>query len=257
MFHEAARRTRGRPVAAHCEPRRRAGTRRVAAALRTARRGDLRPRQLRSCCDLRPLPDRDAHGPARFIRRALGQLGLRRRERTSNRSCSSRSPSPARARTCSPPRRRRGPRARSSSRSSTSTDSPLASAASCTIPLRAGPETSVAATKSYIATLAALAQLVAKLDAGRGAPRRPGCRTGCARARLGARLERGDRAASTGHQPVRRCARARPRHCPGGGAQVQGNLRPARRGLQLRRAAPRPGGDGRPRIPGARVRAAR
>ena len=40
------------------------------------------------------------------------------------------------------------------------TDSPLASAASCTIPLRAGPETSIAATKSYIATLAALAQLV-------------------------------------------------------------------------------------------------
>jgi glucosamine--fructose-6-phosphate aminotransferase (isomerizing) len=40
------------------------------------------------------------------------------------------------------------------------TDSPLASVASCTIPLCAGPETSIAATKSYIASLAAMAQLV-------------------------------------------------------------------------------------------------
>ncbi len=40
------------------------------------------------------------------------------------------------------------------------TDSPLASAASRTIPLRAGPETGIAATKSFIATLAAIAQLV-------------------------------------------------------------------------------------------------
>lgn len=40
-------------------------------------------------------------------------------------------------------------------------DSPLGAAAHHTIPLRAGAETSVAATKSYIATLAAIAQLVA------------------------------------------------------------------------------------------------
>jgi glucosamine--fructose-6-phosphate aminotransferase (isomerizing) len=39
-------------------------------------------------------------------------------------------------------------------------DSPLAAVSSRTIPLRAGPETSVAATKTYIATLAAIAQLV-------------------------------------------------------------------------------------------------
>jgi glucosamine--fructose-6-phosphate aminotransferase (isomerizing) len=39
-------------------------------------------------------------------------------------------------------------------------DSPLAAVASRTIPLRAGPEKSIAATKSYIATLAAIAQLV-------------------------------------------------------------------------------------------------
>jgi glutamine---fructose-6-phosphate transaminase (isomerizing) len=42
------------------------------------------------------------------------------------------------------------------------TASPLASMADVTVPLRAGPETSVAATKSYICTLAALAQLAAK-----------------------------------------------------------------------------------------------
>jgi len=41
------------------------------------------------------------------------------------------------------------------------TDSPLAKLADDCIPLHAGPETSVAATKSYIATLTALAQLVA------------------------------------------------------------------------------------------------
>jgi glucosamine--fructose-6-phosphate aminotransferase (isomerizing) len=39
--------------------------------------------------------------------------------------------------------------------------SPLSVAAHHTVPLRAGPETSVAATKSYIASLAAIAQLVA------------------------------------------------------------------------------------------------
>src|SRR6185369_16747812 len=38
---------------------------------------------------------------------------------------------------------------------------PLVSAADHVIPLRAGPELSVAATKSYLATLAALARLVA------------------------------------------------------------------------------------------------
>jgi glutamine---fructose-6-phosphate transaminase (isomerizing) len=42
-----------------------------------------------------------------------------------------------------------------------SADAPLVSAADHVIALRAGPETSIAATKSYLATLAALAQLVA------------------------------------------------------------------------------------------------
>jgi glucosamine--fructose-6-phosphate aminotransferase (isomerizing) len=42
-----------------------------------------------------------------------------------------------------------------------SADSPLVAAADLVVELRAGPETSVAATKSYIATLAAIARLVA------------------------------------------------------------------------------------------------
>jgi glutamine---fructose-6-phosphate transaminase (isomerizing) len=44
------------------------------------------------------------------------------------------------------------------------TTSPLAQMAEFVVPLHAGPETSVAATKSYIATLAALSQLVAAWD---------------------------------------------------------------------------------------------
>ncbi|HEY9131393.1 MAG TPA: SIS domain-containing protein [Dyella sp.] len=40
-------------------------------------------------------------------------------------------------------------------------DSPLAELADCVVPLRAGPERSVAATKSYLATLAAILQLTA------------------------------------------------------------------------------------------------
>ncbi len=41
-------------------------------------------------------------------------------------------------------------------------DSPLAAMADSVLPLRAGPETSVAATKSYLATLAAIVHLVAR-----------------------------------------------------------------------------------------------
>ncbi len=43
------------------------------------------------------------------------------------------------------------------------TDSPVAVAADAVLPLHAGPEESIAATKSYIASLAAIAQLVAQL----------------------------------------------------------------------------------------------
>ena len=74
--------------------------------------------------------------------------------------------------------------------------SPLAQLADDLIPLRAGPERSVAATKSYIASLAAIVQLVAEWT--RRCRARGGAARGAraARARLGARLERGRDAAS-------------------------------------------------------------
>ena len=65
-------------------------------------------------------------------------------------------------------------------------DSPLARAAAHFLPQHAGPEQSVAATKSVIATLAASARLVATWRPGRGAARTPwrACRTGSRRARV-------------------------------------------------------------------------
>ena len=76
--------------------------------------------------------------------------------------------------------------ARSPSRSRTTPDSDLAVAAEATIALGAGPELAVAATKTYVNTLGALALLAghiagrgAEIEAGiRGAPRQR-CRTPC------------------------------------------------------------------------------
>ena len=136
-------------------------------------------------------------------------------------------------------------------------ESPLARAASHSIPLRAGLESSVAATKSYIASLTAIVQLVGSWTqddelraALEGAPEQLA-------QRVATGLERGDRAPAISQQSVRRRPRARSRCCPGGRTQAQGNLRPARRGIQLGGTAPRPGRTGRPGIPGARVRATR
>ena len=75
-------------------------------------------------------------------------------------------------------------------------DSPLARIAHHAVPLRAGDETSVAATKSYIASLAAIVHLVASWTEDRELH---GCaRAGArpARSRLAARLERRDRRTS-------------------------------------------------------------
>src|SRR5690606_205403 len=58
-------------------------------------------------------------------------------------------------------------------------------------------------------------------------------------------------------QPVRPRPRPGPGRRPGGGAQVQGNLRPACRSLQFGRGAARSDGPGRPRLPGTGLRPAR
>ena len=125
-------------------------------------------------------------------------------------------------------------------------DSPLAELADTVLPLCAGPEKSVAATKSYLASLAAILQL--------GAAWHGDAALVATLAGLPAALRHrwiGGRA-----QPVR----ARPRPRSGGGAgsrvEVQGNLRPACRGLQFGRGEARADGLGRPGLPGAGLRPA-
>ena len=135
--------------------------------------------------------------------------------------------------------------------------SPLARAAHHSIPLRAGAETSVAATKSYIASLSAIVHLVASwtrdhaLHGGIG-----GCaRT--ARERLATRLEHRGRSTARCAQPVRDRPRPRAGYRAGGRAEVQGDVRAARRGVQRRGAATRPDGAREQGFPGARPDAAR
>ena len=132
-------------------------------------------------------------------------------------------------------------------------DSPLAAMADHLLPLHAGAERSVAATKSFIASLAALVALVAawtedaELTAALAAAPALPCRG------VDGRLVGAGRAADRGARPLRRRPRPRARRRPGGRAQAQGDLRPARRGVQRRRTAPRADGAGRPRFPAARL----
>ena len=196
---------------------------------------------------------------ADLLGRAVGELGLRRAAGPARRAVPrdlavGQESRPARR----PPTRRRRP-ARWSSRWCNA-DGLAARRAAPTSPCRCapGPRRSVAATKSYIASLsgdrcswsptgpsdrALLARaatplpelLDARLGAATGAPRR---RPRCSDAR---------------NLYVRR-PRLRPRRRAGGGAQAQGNLRPARRGVQRGRGAARADGAGAARIPGAAVR---
>ena len=80
----------------------------------------------------------------------------------------------------------------------TAPDAPLIAAADLVIELRAGVETSVAATKSYLATLAALIRLVAAWTAGCGARVRARYVAGADGSKLGARLVGGAAAARVG-----------------------------------------------------------
>ena len=109
----------------------------------------------------RQVLDRNARRRADRIRRAFRQLGLRRLRKICAAACSSRCRSRGAVPTCSPrsrPRKRPGATILALCNSP---DAPLIAAADLVIELRAGVETSVAATKSYLATLAALVRLVA------------------------------------------------------------------------------------------------
>ena len=104
--------------------------------------------------------------------------------------------------------------------------SPLAQAADYAIPLCAGREQSVAATKSYIAALAAIIHLVALLGA-----RTKSCwmRSTQAPAAARARLEAGlaGRGCTSAHR-LATCtwsARAGARDCAGSRVEVEGDLR--------------------------------
>ena len=132
-----------------------------------------------------------------------------------------------------------------------STDSPLTRLADHVVPLCAGVEMSVAATKSYIASLTAVVHLVASWTADQelldALPQCP------------AQLEQAWSLDWTSavpspdarDEPVRRRPRLRSRHRAGSRAQAEGNLRAARRGVQRGRSEARADGAGETGISGA------
>ena len=136
-------------------------------------------------------------------------------------------------------------------------DSPLMELVDVAVPLHAGPERSVAATKSYIASLSCIAQLLANwTDDRRLLATLPQVPELLARAWECDWTPRRRDAARRG-EPVRGGARLRTGHRAGSRAQAQGNLRPACRSLQLRRGQTRTHGAGARRFSGAHVHAAR
>ena len=230
---------------------------RAPAARPAAGGGDAGARQLRQRRHLRPLPDRDAAGRDDRLGRAVGELGLRRRAGHERRRCAWRSRSPGR----SPDLLAAAEAARAAGALVVAlvndAASPLAELAEVTAPLLAGPELSVAATKSYIAALSAIVQLAAHWSGDATLHGGAGRAAGPARARLGAGLERRLAAAAGRAEPLRPRPRPRLRHRRGGGAEAQGDLRPARRGVQRRRGAPRADGAGRAGLSGPRLRPGR
>ena len=123
-------------------------------------------------------------------------------------------------------------------------DSPLAAACDIVLPIGAGPELSVAATKTFIATAAALARLTAawaEEDALQAALERLPQRLAAAAALdwSAALPALGGRGEPRHHRP-----RADARHRQGGGAQAQGDLQPPRRGVQRRGVPARARGAG-------------
>ena len=133
------------------------------------------------------------------------------------------------------------------------TTSPLAGLCEVVLPLHAGAEKSVAATKSYIASLAAVLQLVAlwsgdpALD--RAVRRLPDDLDDALAPELAPRRC----AARCGAEPLRRRPRAWLWRGAGGRAKTQGDRRPSRRGAELRRTSPRSTGARRSGLPGPSV----
>ena len=186
--------------------------------------------------------------------RRLRSARCTRRRRISKASCSSRSRSPGAARTCSLPRGQPGTR-RTRGRARQREDSPLARAAHHVIPLRAGVESSVAATKSYIASLAAIVQLVA---AGRRT-------TNCKRRWIGVPISWRARGSSTGAPRSSTSDRPAVSTSSAAGSVSVSRRRPRSSSrkpadctprLQRRGGAPRSDGAGAAGISGARFRAA-
>ena len=106
--------------------------------------------------------------------------------------------------------------------------------------MAAGPELSVAATKTFIASLAALLRLIAQWTGDEHMRRGLRPAAGSAGGSGATRLERGARAVDGRDSAGRNRPRSDARHRARGGAQIEGDLHAARRGFQRRRISPRP-----------------
>ena len=171
----------------------------------------------------------------------------------------SRSPSRNRAEapTSSPCSARRRRRARRRSRSSTTRIRPAAADADALLPLLAGEERSVAATKSMIASLVAGAVARRALERRRRSRRRArrGCRRSSTRSRAAPPDERW-RDARRRELAVRHRPRRDLRGRDGGGAEAQGDVGDPCRGVLLGRGAAWAGGRRHAGFSGARLRPA-
>ena len=111
-------------------------------------------------------------------------------------------------------------------------ESALASASEVVLPMAAGPELSVAATKTFIASLAAVLRLAARWSG--GIKMLEACERLPDRLDEAARLDWSEALKPLARSEQSRRHRARPDfgHRAGGSSQAQGNLRAARRGVQ-------------------------
>ena len=196
-------------------------------------RSHLRAWKLGACRDVRQASDRASHRHSGFGRRAKHRLALSPAPVDRRTSSSSRSRKPAAAPTSSSPPSWRRPPARSRSQSSTIPTSPLASASEIVLPIEAQAELSVAATKTFVASLAVLLRLVAawKDDAAICSAASTGFRTVSAAA-SGVDWSAAVPALSAGEQPDDDRTRADACDCARSLAQAERDLWHSRRGVQ-------------------------